>query len=176
VSAIRRLPRTALKRPEHRRRGDRGVNANSEKITMVSKETNARISALDEYEVRDSVCFTSSLELRSDSGAKVSWTTLRKGAGHQGYVVEVTGYASAMGMSLQPILSQRRADAVVQYLADNMVPLRRIVTLLDSGEMPAPITILAWAERRTKGRGEDPDTKALSGTIRGMVSNTDKKL
>ena len=159
-----------------------GVNANSEKITMVSKETNARISALDEYEVRDSVV----LHFKFGSSAltpeaKAQLDDVAKGAlALKGSVVEVTGYASADGdESYNRILSQRRADAVVQYLADNMVPLRRIVTPFGFGEkMPS-------ADNDTRvGREENRrvevrilTTKALSGDNPvGMVSNTDKKL
>src|SRR4030095_8356669 len=54
----------------------------------------------------------------------------------RGYVIEVMGFASADGNeNYNRQLSQKRADAVVRYLAENhMIPLRRIITPFGYGE------------------------------------------
>ena len=54
----------------------------------------------------------------------------------RGYVIEVMGFASADGAEMKNrVLSQKRADAVVRYLAENhMIPLRRIITPFGYGE------------------------------------------
>ena len=158
-----------------------GVSANNERITTVGKEANARISALDNYEVKDSVVlhfkFGSSVLTPE---AKIQLDQVAKGALNlKGYVVEVAGYASADGdEAYNRTLSQRRADAVVQYLADSMVPLRRIVTPFGFGEkMPA-------ADNGTRvGREENRRVEVRILTTRalsednpvGMVSNANKK-
>lgn len=48
----------------------------------------------------------------------------------RGYMIEVMGFASADGdEDKNRLLSQKRADSVVRYLAENhMIPLRRIIT------------------------------------------------
>ncbi|MBI1760993.1 MAG: OmpA family protein [Acidobacteria bacterium] len=52
------------------------------------------------------------------------------------YMIEVMGFASADGdENKNRVLSQKRADAVVRYLAENhMIPLRRIITPFGYGE------------------------------------------
>ena len=54
----------------------------------------------------------------------------------KGYVIEVAGFASSDGdVNANRRLSQRRADAVIQYLAENyMIPMRRFVTPMGYGE------------------------------------------
>jgi OOP family OmpA-OmpF porin len=56
--------------------------------------------------------------------------------GEKGYVIEVAGFASSDGdEALNRRLSQRRADAVIQYLAYNYsIPLRRFVMPMGYGE------------------------------------------
>jgi outer membrane protein OmpA-like peptidoglycan-associated protein len=115
-----------------------GVNAAKEQIAAVDQSTNARITALDDFEPRSSVAVhfkVNSADLTPE--AKAQLDSVVKGAlSEKGYVVEVKGFASSDGNpELNRVLSQRRADAVVQYLADNMVPLRRIVTPFGYGEM-----------------------------------------
>ncbi|MBA3247192.1 MAG: OmpA family protein, partial [Pyrinomonadaceae bacterium] len=71
----------------------------------------------------------------------------------RGYVLEVRGFASADGAeSKNRMLSQRRADAVVQYLAyTHNIPLRRIVTPFGYGEQQA-IADNATREGRQQNR------------------------
>ncbi len=55
----------------------------------------------------------------------------------KGYIIEVTGFASSEGSkNLNRILSQRRSEAVVRYLAENqMIPLRRMITPFGYGDV-----------------------------------------
>jgi OOP family OmpA-OmpF porin len=54
----------------------------------------------------------------------------------KGYLIEVAGFASSDGNeAFNRRLSQKRADAVIQYLAENhSIPLRRFVVPMGYGE------------------------------------------
>ena len=103
--------------------------------------TNERISALDDYVAQQTV----NVNFRVGSAVLTpeAKTTLDQIAQQalkaRGYVLEVRGFASADGAeSKNRMLSQRRADAVVQYLAyTHNIPLRRIVTPFGYGEQQA---------------------------------------
>lgn len=118
-----------------------GVAAANERITSVDATTNARITATDDYEVRNSAAVhfkVGSAVLTPEAKSRLDQLT-KDAQAQKGYVIEVTGYASSDGNeALNRLLSRQRADAVVQYLADNLIPLRRIVTPFGFGEkMPA---------------------------------------
>jgi outer membrane protein OmpA-like peptidoglycan-associated protein len=117
-----------------------GVETANQRITTTDRVTNARISAVDDFEVKNSATVTFKVGSAALSAeAKTKLDELAKEAlAQRGYVVEVTGFASAEGGEvLNRELSQRRADAVVQHLADSQVPLRRIVTPFGFGtKMP----------------------------------------
>ncbi|MBA3322002.1 MAG: OmpA family protein [Pyrinomonadaceae bacterium] len=103
--------------------------------------TNERISALDDYTVQQ----TATVNFRTGSAvlspeSKLALDEIAKQAFNaKGYVLEVRGFASAEGSEdLNRRLSQRRADAVVRYLAEmHRIPLRRIVTPFGYGESQA---------------------------------------
>jgi outer membrane protein OmpA-like peptidoglycan-associated protein len=100
--------------------------------------TNDRISSLDDYEPQTvtAVNFkTGSSILSPDSKTKLD-DIATKAMNAKGYVLEVSGYADATGsIARNRALSQRRADAVIQYLVDtHNIPLRRIVTPYGYGE------------------------------------------
>ena len=102
------------------------------------RATNDRISALDDYQPQQSV----SLNFKVNSSvlspeAKTNLDTIAQQAlNAKGYVIEVSGHASSDGATdYNRRLSQRRADAVVRYLAENhRIPLRRIITPFGYGE------------------------------------------
>ncbi len=117
-----------------------GVNAAKEEIATVDRTTNARISAVDDFEVKSTAAVrfkVNSTVLSPEAKAQLD-ALVKEALAQRGYVVEVTGFASSDGdAAVNRILSQHRADAVVQYLADSMVPLRRIVTPFGFGtKMP----------------------------------------
>ena len=100
--------------------------------------TNERISSLDDYEPTTvtAVNFrTGSAVLSPDSKTKLD-DIATKAMNAKGYVLEVSGYADATGsIQRNRALSQRRADAVIQYLVENHnIPLRRIITPYGFGE------------------------------------------
>ena len=103
--------------------------------------TNERISALDDYVPQE----TTAINFRVGSAvlspqAKTQLDDIAtKAANAKGYVIEVSGYTDSTGsLDANRRLSQRRADAVVRYLAENhRIPLRRIVTPFGYGESQA---------------------------------------
>ncbi|HLL71949.1 MAG TPA: OmpA family protein [Pyrinomonadaceae bacterium] len=103
--------------------------------------TNERISALDDYVAQQTVAVN--FRVGSAVLSTEAKTTLDQIAQQalkaRGYVLEVRGFASADGAeSKNRMLSQKRADAVVQYLAyTHNIPLRRIVTPFGYGEQQA---------------------------------------
>jgi outer membrane protein OmpA-like peptidoglycan-associated protein len=100
--------------------------------------TNERISSLDDYEVKGSATVNFDIGSATLSAeAKAALDKIAEEAGRQkGFVIEIMGFASSDGdATFNKRLSQRRADAVVGYLAENhSVPLRRIVMPLGLGE------------------------------------------
>jgi OOP family OmpA-OmpF porin len=144
-----------------------GVNAANERITATEQATNARISAVDNFEVKNSLVVNfkvGSAVLSADAKAKLDQLAMEALA-QKGYVVEVTGFASAEGSeTLNRTLSQRRADAVVQYLADSMVPLRRIITPFGFG------TKMPLADNTTRaGREQNRRVEVKILTSKGLV-------
>jgi outer membrane protein OmpA-like peptidoglycan-associated protein len=118
---------------QHRETADaavEGVNA-----------TNARITAMDDYVVQSTATVNfkvGSARLSPESKAALdevasAATTLK------GYVIEVTGFASAEGgTAYNKSLSQRRAQAVIDYMVEtHNVPLRRIGQSFGFGELQA---------------------------------------
>jgi OmpA-OmpF porin, OOP family len=109
-----------------------------DELNTMASNTNERISALDDFDVQDSVAVyfaTGSAVLTTE--AKRSLDELaRKAMTSKGYVIEVAGFADATGsVERNRILSQRRADAVVSYLRENFdIPLRRMITPAGYGE------------------------------------------
>jgi outer membrane protein OmpA-like peptidoglycan-associated protein len=108
-----------------------GVATANERITAVDQAANARITAVDDFEVKSTAdvrfAFGSAV-LSPESKVRLD-QVVKDALAQRGYFIEVAGFASADGNEeYNRILSQKRAHAVVQYLADSMVPLRRIVT------------------------------------------------
>lgn len=130
--------------------------------------TNDRISALDDYVVQD----VTAINFRNNSSvlsrdAKVQLDDLAtKAMTAKGYVIEITGYTDSTGsVQKNRVLSQRRADAVVRYLAENhRIPLRRIVTPFGYGEAQAV------ADNSTRdGRAQNRRVEVKILVSRGLV-------
>jgi len=102
------------------------------------RAANERITSLDDYSVKN----TAIVHFRAGSAtlSKEDKSELERLAGEakdeKGYVIEVAGFASADGdEAYNRRLSQKRADAVIQYMAENYsIPLRRFVTPMGYGE------------------------------------------
>jgi outer membrane protein OmpA-like peptidoglycan-associated protein len=103
--------------------------------------TNERISALDDYQVQNntSILFrVGSAVLSKESKAQLDQVA-QQALQAKGYVLEVSGFASADGSTeANRRLSQRRADTVIRYLVEtHSIPLRRIITPYGYGELNA---------------------------------------
>jgi OmpA-OmpF porin, OOP family len=86
----------------------------------------------------------------------------------KGYVLEVSGFASADGLTeANRRLSQRRADAVIRYLVENHnIPLRRIITPYGYGELQ-PVAENTSREGREQNRRVEVKVLASRGIIQG---------
>ena len=103
--------------------------------------TNSRITAMDDYVVQSTATvnfLVNSARLSPEAKAQLdevatAATTLK------GYVIEITGFASADGSTAHnKALSERRKQAVIDYLVEtHNVPLRRIGTSYGFGELQA---------------------------------------
>lgn len=101
-------------------------------------KTNDRISSLDDYDVQKSETINfkvGSWMLSKDAKATLD-DIANQAKGEKGFVIEVRGFASADGgENSNRTLSQKRAEAVMHYLAENHdIPLRRIVLPFGYGE------------------------------------------
>ncbi len=103
--------------------------------------TNQRITSLDDYVVQSAT--TVNFKLNSavlSPDAKTQLDQVAQAAMQlKGYTIEITGFASADGsVAKNKALSQRRAQAVIDYLVEtHNVPLRRIGTSYGFGELQA---------------------------------------
>lgn len=103
--------------------------------------TNQRISSLDDYVVQSTatVNFKVASSVLSEEARMSLDEVARTALTMKGYTIEITGFASADGDEKKnKILSQKRAQAVIDYLVEtHNVPLRRIGTSYGFGELQA---------------------------------------
>jgi OOP family OmpA-OmpF porin len=122
------------------------------------KAVNERVSALDDYDVQETV----SVNFRVNSAvlspeAKAQLDTLAtKTQGARAFMIEVAGHTDSTGSDAKNFrLSRARADAVVQYLAvQHKIPLRRFVTPMGYGKTDA-VADNTSAEGRLQNRRVD---------------------
>ena len=136
--------------------------------------TNKRISDLDDYVVQT----TATVNFRVGSAtlspeAKASLDEVANTASTlKGYMIEVTGFASADGsVRANKTLSERRAQAVKDYLIENHnVPLRRMSTSYGYGELQAV------ADNTTReGREQNRRVEVKLLVSRGINQNVEVK-
>jgi outer membrane protein OmpA-like peptidoglycan-associated protein len=101
-------------------------------------KTNARINGLDDYEAKTkaSVLFkVGSAVLSTEAQADLD-KIAQEAKNEKAYYIEITGFASSDGSEdANRRLSQKRAEAVIQYLVENHdIPLRRLLTPMGVGE------------------------------------------
>lgn len=103
--------------------------------------TNQRISSLDDYVVQSTatVNFKVASSVLSEEAKAELDQVAQTALTMKGYTIEITGFASADGDAKKnKVLSQRRAQAVIDYLVEtHNVPLRRIGTSYGFGELQA---------------------------------------
>ncbi|MBO0797245.1 MAG: OmpA family protein [Blastocatellia bacterium] len=102
---------------------------------------NERISALDDYDVQDTVTVNFAVNSAVLSAkAKEQLAALAEKANNaKSYIIEVGGYADSTGSEARNfVLSRQRAESVIQYLAVyHKIPLRRFITPMGYGETSA---------------------------------------
>ena len=103
--------------------------------------TNQRITAMDDYVVQSTATVNFLVNsARLSPEAKTQLDEVANAASSlKGYVIEITGFASAEGSTAHnKALSERRKQAVIDYLVEtHNVPLRRIGTSYGCGELQA---------------------------------------
>lgn len=123
-------------------------------ITAV-RDTNVRISALDDFDATKNIAVN--FRVNSATLSPEAQATLDEIANQakteKGYIIQVTGFASADGNEMyNRRLSERRAESVVRYLAENHdIPLRRIITPFGFGEAK-PVADNSTREGRMQNR------------------------
>lgn len=150
------------------RGGARAAQDTADAAVAGVNATNERISSLDDYQVQEtsSILFrTNSAVLSADAKTQLD-DIANKAANARGYVIEIAGFTDSTGsVAKNRALSQRRADAVVRYLAEeHRVPLRRIVTPFGYGESQA----VADNNSRT-GREQNRRVEVRILVSRGLV-------
>ncbi len=136
--------------------------------------TNQRISAMDDYVTQStatinfkvgSAVLSPEAKQSLDQAAQTALTL-------KGYVLEVTGFASADGdAKSNKTLSQRRAQAVIDYLVEtHNIPLRRVSTSYGFGELQAV------ADNNTlEGRMQNRRVEVKVLVSRGLNQNVEVK-
>ncbi len=102
------------------------------------KAVNERVSALDDYDVQETVSVTfrvNSAVLSPEAKTHLD-ELAAKANGAKAFMIEVAGHTDSTGSDAKNFrLSRARADAVVQYLAvTHKIPLRRFVTPMGYGK------------------------------------------
>lgn len=105
------------------------------------KAVNERVSALDDYDVQETVSVTfrtNSAVLSPEAKAQLD-ELAAKATTARAYMIEVAGHTDSTGSDAKNFrLSRQRADAVIQYLAvTHKIPLRRFVTPMGYGKTDA---------------------------------------
>jgi outer membrane protein OmpA-like peptidoglycan-associated protein len=122
------------------------------------KAVNERVSALDDYDVQEtvSVTFRTNSAVLSPEAKQQLDTIAAKANAAKAYMIEVAGHTDSTGSDAKNFrLSQQRAEAVVQYLAvAHKIPLRRFVTPMGYGKTEA-VADNTTAEGRQQNRRVD---------------------
>lgn len=121
------------------RGGARAAQETADAAIAGVNSTNERIGMLDDYDPQQSanVQFKVNSAVLSPEAMTALDEIAAQAKNQKGFVIQIAGFASADGNEdLNRKLSQRRADAVVRYLAEKQqVPLRRIVMPFGYGEL-----------------------------------------
>jgi len=133
--------------------------------------TNERISALDDYQSQNSqsILFkVGSATLSPDAKQQLDQIAQQAG-GAKGYVLQVSGFASADGSTeANRRLSQRRAETVIRYLVENHnIPLRRIITPYGYGELQ-PVADNTTRDGRAENRRVEVQVLVSRGLTQGV--------
>src|SRR5215204_445557 len=132
--------------------------------------TNERISALDDYQAQNSqsIQFKVGSAVLSPEAKQQLDQVAQQASGAKGYVLQVSGFASADGSTeANRRLSQRRAETVIRYLVENHnIPLRRIITPYGYGEAQ-PVADNTTREGREQNRRVEVQVLVNRGLTQG---------
>ena len=132
---------------------------------------NERISALDDFDVQETVAVT--FKVNSAVLSPQARTQLDELVGRvsnaKGYMIEVAGHTDSTGGEAKNFrLSQQRAESVIQYLAVNhKIPLRRFITPMGYGKTDA-VAENTTAEGRARNRRVEVKMLINRGITRQM--------
>jgi len=132
------------------------IRANEEKIVATTGTLNSRIASLDNYNVVSTVTvYFRNGQARIDPKYRSQLQQLAAQAkGVRGYMIQVQGYASAVGPNaLNQRLSMQRADAVTSALQQDGVPPPNIVVPAAMGTKDQVAT-----NKTAKGQAENRRT------------------
>jgi len=132
---------------------------------------NERISALDDYDVQETVAvnFKVNSAVLSPQARQLLDELAVKAINAKVYVIEVAGHTDSTGSETKNFrLSRERAESVIQYLAVNhKIPLRRFITPMGYGKTEAV------AENTTSaGRAQNRRVEVKMLQNRGMTRHT----
>lgn len=131
------------------------ANENALSAKAGVRATDSRITELDDFDAKASLIVNfklSSSTISSEAKAQLD-KFAAEAKNERGYLIEVAGFASADGdEASNRVLSQKRADAVIRYLAENHgIPLRRFITPFGYGEK-MPVADNQTKDGRTQNR------------------------
>ncbi|MBX7219953.1 MAG: OmpA family protein [Blastocatellia bacterium] len=117
------------------------IDATRTEMKDLNSKVNDRISALDDYDVKDSTTVNfkvNKYDLSPDAKQNLD-TLAQKALNTRGYLIEISGHTDTTGsLEKNRVLSQNRADEVVRYLAEmHRIPLRRMITPFGYGSSQA---------------------------------------
>ena len=135
---------------------------------------NERISSLDDYDVQNEtvVNFALNSAVLTAEGRRQLDELASKVNTSRAFVIEVSGHADATGSAARNFqLSQRRAEAVVQYLAVNhRIPMRRFITPMGYGKT-ASVADNTTREGRAQNRRVEVKVLVNRGMMRTAPVN-----
>lgn len=135
---------------------------------------NERISALDDYDVQETVAvnFKVNSAVLSPQARQQLDDLAAKAINAKGYVIEVAGHTDSTGGEAKNFrLSRDRAESVVQYLAVNhKIPLRRFITPMGYGK-----TEFVAENTTAAGRAQNRRVEVKILLNRGMTRQTPRK-
>lgn len=132
---------------------------------------NERISALDDYDVQETVAvnFKVNSAVLSPQARQQLDDLAARAMNAKGYVIEVAGHTDSTGSESKNFrLSRERAESVIQYLAVNhKIPLRRFITPMGYGK-----TEFVADNTTAEGRARNRRVEVKMLLNRGMTRNT----
>ena len=149
------------------------VKGSADQANQGVNSVNNRVSTLDDYDQKfaATVYFKTGSAKLSDEARQDLDQLVQKTKDLKGYMVEVAGFTDTTGkLALNEALSEKRASAVVRYLQENDVPLRRILAPAGLGESHSVADNNTSEGRKMNRRVEVKviTNKALEGSSNAM--------